>query len=338
MTTRKNPNGKKSMARLHRGVFWILLAGLFCCAGPVSAQRINIAYSAITGSQAPLWVAKDAGIFKSHGFDVELVYIAGGSIVINALLAGDVQWARLGPNAVIQASSRGADLKMIANTMNTLVTSLMVKPEIRTPKDLAGKKVGVTRLGGNVDYALDLVLKKWGLQRGKEVVVLQTGGNAQLLGALAAGSVDAGILSSPTNLRAVKLGMRELVDFSDLGIAYPSSVVATTGQYLAENRKVALRFLRAYCEGIYRVSKDPATTMKAIAKYSNEQDPQILAEVYRVYGVKHLEKIPYVKTDGVQEVLRSEKMKATEANAMAFIDNSLVAELEQEGFFRKLYK
>ena len=214
----------------------------------------------------------------------------------------------------------------------------MVKPEIRTPRDLAGKKVGVTRLGGNVDYALDLVLKKWGLQRGKEVVVLQTGGNAQLLGALAAGSVDAGILSSPTNLRAVKLGMKELVDFSDLGIAYPSSVVATTGQYLAENRKVALRFLRAYCEGIYRMSKDPATTMKAIAKYSNEQDPQILAEVYRVYGVKHLEKIPYVKTDGVQEVLRSEKMKATEANAMAFINNSLVAELEQEGFFRKLYK
>jgi hypothetical protein len=78
--------------------------------------------------------------------------------------------------------------------------------------------------------------------------------------------------------------------------------------------------------------------MKAIAKYSNEQDPQILAEVYRVYGVKHLEKIPYVKTEGVQEVLRSEKMKATEANAMNFIDNSLVAELEQEGFFRKLYK
>lgn len=338
MTASRNPEAETKMARLHWGFLWILLAGLFCCAGPVSAQRINIAYSAITGSQAPLWVAKEEGIFKRHGFDVELVYIAGGSIVTNALLAGDVQLARLGPNAVIQASSRGANLKMIANTVNTLVTSLMVRPEIRTPQDLVGKKVGVTRLGGNVDYALELVLKKWGLQRGKDVAVLQTGGNPQLLGALAAGSVDAGVLSSPTNLRATKLGLKELVDFSNLGILYPSSVVAINGDYLNKNRELLLRFLRAYSQGISRVSKDPATTMKAIGKYSKERDPEILAEVYRVYGVKHLEKIPYVKVEGVQEVLRSMGMKAEETDALTFIDNSLVAELEQEGFFRRLYR
>jgi NitT/TauT family transport system substrate-binding protein len=313
------------------------LVVLCCSASPVRAERINVAYSAITGSQAPLWVAKDQGIFKSHGLDVELVYISGGSIVINALLGGNVQLARLGPNAVIQASSRGANLKMIANTMNTLVTSMMARPEIRTPKDLAGKRIGVTRLGGNVDYALDLVLKRAGLQRGKDVAVLQTGGNPQLLGALAAGNVDAGILSSPTNLRAARLGMKELVDFSELGLAYPASIIAASRQYIDENRKSILRFLRAYCEGIYRVSKDPAATMKSIGVHSKESDGQILAEVYRVYGVKHLEKIPYVKTEGVQEVLRSENMKATEADAMSFIDNSFVTELEREGFFRKLY-
>jgi NitT/TauT family transport system substrate-binding protein len=315
-----------------------LFLAFFSRGNLANAERINIAYSAITGSQAPLWVAKDEGIFKSHGFDVEMIYISGGSIVTNALLAGNVQLARLGPNAVIQASSRGADLKMIANTMNTLVTSLMVKPEIRTPKDLAGKRIGVTRLGGNVDYALDLFLKKVGLKRGKDVAVLQTGGNPQLLGSLAAGTVDGGILSSPTNLRAARLGMRELVDFSELGIAYPASIVAASRQYLMENRKTVLGFMRAYCEGIYRVSKDPAATMKAIANHSRETDPQILAEVYRVYGVKHLEKVPYVKAAGVQEVLRAENMKATETNAMSFIDNSFVTELEQEGFFRKLYR
>jgi ABC-type nitrate/sulfonate/bicarbonate transport system substrate-binding protein len=306
--------------------------------GTVWAERINIAYSAITGSQAPLWVAKDEGIFKGHGFDVELIYISGGSIVTNALLAGNVQLARLGPNAVLQASTRGADLKMIANTMNTLVTSMMVKADIHNLKDLTGKRIGVTRLGGNVDYALDLVLKRAGLQRGKDVIVLQTGGNPQLLASLAAGTVDAGILSSPTNLRAARFGMRELVDFSELGIAYPASIIAATRQYLTENRKTVLRFMRAYCEGINRVFKNPAATMKSISHYSQEKDPQILAEVYRVYGVKHLEKIPYVKVDGVQEVLRAENMRASEMNAMNFIDNSFVNELEQEGFFRKLYK
>ena len=308
-----------------------------CSIDSAAAQRINIAYSAITGSQAPLWVAKDAGIFKSHGLDVELIYISGGSIVTNALLAGNVQLARLGPNAVVQASSRGANLKMIANTMNTLVTSLMVKPEIRTPKDLIGKRIGVTRLGGNVDYALDIFLKKNGLKRGQDVIVLQTGGNPQLLGALSAGAVDAGILSSPTNLRAIKLGMKELVDFSELGIAYPASIIAATRQYLMENRKTVLRFMRAYCEGIQRVSVDPVLTIEAMQHHSKEKDQQILAEVYRVYGVKHLEKIPYVKIEGVQEVLNSESMRASEADAMSFIDNSFVAELEQEGIFRKLY-
>jgi len=309
-----------------------------CLVGSAGAQRINIAYSAITGSQLPLWVSKDEGIFKRYGLDVELIYIAGGSIVVNALLAGDVQLARLGPNAVIQASSRGADLKMIANTMNTLVTSLMVRPEIRTAKDLVGRRVGVTRLGGNVEYALDLLLKKWGLQRGRDVIILQTGGNPQLLGALATGNVAAGVLSSPTNLTAIKLGMKELVDFSELGIEYPASVVAVRWRYLSENRQLLLRFMRAYSEGIHRVLNDAQASIKSIGKHSKEKDQQILEEVYRVYGVKHLERIPYVRIQGVREVLRSEGKKATEVDAMGYVDNSLVEELEQEGFFRKLYK
>lgn len=117
-----------------------------------------------------------------------------------ALLAGDVQFVRLGTNAVVQASLRGADLKMIANTINRLVFSLMSKPEIQRPGDLRGKKIGVTRLGGSTDFALDLALKKWGLRRGADVAVIQTGGMPQLLGAIKAGSVDAGVISPPTNL------------------------------------------------------------------------------------------------------------------------------------------
>ena len=142
--------------------------------GTAHAQSIKVAYSAITGSQAPLWVGKQERIFQKNGLDVELVYISGGSIVTNALLAGDVQLARLGPNAVLQASTRGAHLKMIANTMNTLVTSMMVKPEIKNVKDLKGKRIGVTRLGGNVDYALDLLLRKEGSSKGRTLSCCQT--------------------------------------------------------------------------------------------------------------------------------------------------------------------
>jgi len=287
---------------------------------------------------APLWMAYDYGFFRRHGLEVQLLYIGGGSVATQALLGGDVQFVRLGANAVIQSSLRGANLKMIANTIDTLVFSLMSKPEIQTAKDLKGKKIGVTRLGGSTDFALDLALKKWGLRRGNDIAVLQTGGMPQLLGAITGGVVDAGVISPPTNLMAAKLGLKELVDFGDIGIVYPNSPLATTQLFLEKNRNTALRFLRAYCEGIHRVRTDKDAAVKVMSKYTKVQDPEILAELYRIYGVKYLEPVPKVKLEGVDEVLRSEVKSGTAAKASDFVDNGLVAELEQQGLFQTLYR
>ena len=255
-----------------------------------------------------------------------------------ALIGGDVQFARLGASPVIQASLRGVSLKMIANTINTLVFSLMARPEIQTAKDLKGKKIGLTRLGGSTDFALDLALKKWGLRRGSDVAVIQTGGMPQLLGAITSGIVDAGVVSPPTNLTAAKLGLRELVDFGDIGIIYPNSPLATTQSYLEKNRPTALRLLRAYCEAIHRVRTDKDGAIKVLAKYTKVQDGEILNELYRIYGVKYQEAIPRVRLDAVEEVLRSEVKSATAVKASDFVDNSLIAELEQQGLFQSLYR
>ena len=323
--------------RVHVVVVFLLMKLLFILsAGAAHSETIRIAYSAISGAMSPLWVAHDFGLFRRQGLDVQLLYIGGGSVVTQALLGGDVQFVRLGANAVIQSSLRGANLKMIANTINTLVFSLMSRPEIQTAKDLKGKKVGVTRLGGSTDFALELALKKWGLRRGSDVAVLQTGGMPQLLGAISGGVVDAGVISPPTNLTGAKLGLKELVDFGDIGIVYPNSPLATTQLFLEKNRATALQLLRAYSEGIHRVKTDREGTIKALAKYAKVQDPEILAELYRIYGVKYLEAIPKVRLDAVDEVLRSEVKSATALKSTDFLDNSLVAELEQHGFFQAL--
>ncbi len=95
--------------------------------------------------------------------------------------------------------------------------------------------------------------------------------------------------------------------------------------------------MRAYSEGIHRVKADRETTLKIFAKYTKVRDLEILAELYRIYGIKHLERVPYVKPEAVEEVLRSEVKTDEGARATDFIDNSLVAELERDGFFRKLY-
>ena len=316
-----------------RSILIVLVLAAFPAARG-NAEPIRAAYSSISGAMGPLWAASDFGLFKRQGLDVQLLYIGGGSVVTQALLGGDVQFVRLGASAVMQASMRGADLKMIANTINRLVFTLMAKPEIKSPADLKGRKIGVTRLGGSTDFALDLALKKFNLKRGADVAVLQTGGMPQLLGAITAGSVDAGVISPPTNLAAAKMGLKEMVDFADLPLLYPNSPVATTQNFLDKNRGVALRFLRGYIEGIQRIKSDRDGAMKLYAKYTKVQDPEILSELYRIYGVKHLESIPSVRPEAVEEVLRSE-MKGANAKAGDFIDNSLIAELEREGVFQK---
>ncbi|MBM4299603.1 MAG: hypothetical protein FJ143_17825, partial [Deltaproteobacteria bacterium] len=165
--------------------------------GASGAESIRLAYSSISGAMASLWVAQDYGYFRRQGLDVQLLYIGGGSLVTQALIGGDVQFARLGASPVIQASLRGLSMKMIANTINTLVFSLMARPEILSFKDLKGKRIGLTRLGGSTDYALELALRKWGLRRGADVAVIQTGGMPQLLGAMTSGIADAGVVSPP---------------------------------------------------------------------------------------------------------------------------------------------
>ena len=329
---------RAALTRIKTFFCLILFALLAQAASAAQAEPIRLAYSSISGAMAPLWVAQEYGYFRRQGLDVQLLYIGGGSVVTQALIGGDVQFVRLGANSGVQASLRGASLKMIGNTINTLVFSLMARPEIQTPKDLKGKKIGLTRLGGSTDFALDLALKKWGLRRGADVAVIQTGGMPQLLGAITGGIVDAGVVSPPTNLAAAKLGLKELVDFGEIGIVYPNSPLATTQLFLEKNRNTALRVLRAYCEGIHRVRTDKEGTIKVLARYTKVRDAEILAELYRIYGVKYLEPIPKVRLDAVDEVLRSEVKTAAAVKASDFVDNTLVTELEQQGLFQTLYR
>jgi NitT/TauT family transport system substrate-binding protein len=303
----------------------------------VQAERVRIAYSAVGGVQLPLWIAQDKGLFKRQGLDTDLLYIGGGSVVVQAMLGGEVQFTRASAPGIVQASLRGADLVMIANTVNTLVYSVMTRPEVRTPEDLRGKVLGVTRLGGSTDYVVGLLTRKWGFERGKDYKVFQTGGMPQLLTAVKTGVVDAGIISPPSNLQGLKIGLKELIDVSDLGIVFVNSPLSTPRSFIKNHRDVALRMLRAYCEGIQQARADKDSALKILARNARVEDPEILQELYRIYGSRHLERIPYVKAEGLEEILSTMGKEAANARPADFVDNSLLQELDQQGFFRKLF-
>ncbi|HEY3304637.1 MAG TPA: ABC transporter substrate-binding protein [Candidatus Binatia bacterium] len=311
---------------------------LISSTGDAFGASIHVAYSAISGAMAPLWVAQDADYFRREGLETKLLYIGGGSLLIQSMLGGDVQFA-FGPSVpVVNASLRGADLVLIANTGNAMVFSIMSRPEIKNPPDLKGKKVGVTRLGGSTDLALDFALERWGLQRGRDVTVLQTGGMPESQAGVSSGALDAAVLSSPSNFRAKKLGLYELADVGQLGIVFPNTPLSTRKSYIRSNRETVVKFLRGFIHGLHRLRTDKEFSMKVLAKYTRVTDAEILSELYQVYGVRHTgDAIPYVRSEGVARILKSiESKDAREAKAADFIDNGLLKEIEQSGFFGKL--
>jgi ABC-type nitrate/sulfonate/bicarbonate transport system substrate-binding protein len=215
----------------------------------------------------------------------------------------------------------------------------MTKPEIKDPADLKGSKIGVTRIGGSADVALGYALKRWGLQKGRDVVVLQTGGLPESLAALRSGVVQGAVLSPPNNLLAKKAGLREMVDIGQLGIVFPNTALSTTRSFIKSNRDVVIRFLRAFGEGQHRLRTDKEFSMKVLSKYTKTTDPEILAALYQIYGVRYTgQQIPYVRLEGVEEILKGiDSNQALQAKPADFVDNSLLKDVEQTGLFKKLY-
>jgi ABC-type nitrate/sulfonate/bicarbonate transport system substrate-binding protein len=299
------------------------------------AAPLRIAYSAISGAMSTLWVAQEGGYFKREGLDTELLYIGGGSLLIQSMLSGDVPFA-YGPSVpVINASLRGSDLVLIGNTGNSLVFSVMSRPEIKQPAQLKGKKVGVTRLGGSTDWALDAALKHWNIERG-QITVIQTGGMPEGLAGLTSGALEAVVLSPPSNFRAAKAGMHELEDVGQLKITFPNTPLSVTRSYLRANRDTTLRFMRGFTLGLQRLRGDREFTMKVLSKYTKVVDAETLSQLHQTYGVKYSgDRIPYVRPESIDEILkRTPGKEAREAKAGDFIDNSLLQELEKSGWFK----
>ena len=296
---------------------------------------LRIAYSAISGAMSSLWVAQEGGYFKREGLDTELLYIGGGSLLIQAMLSGEAPFA-YGPSVpVINATLRGSDLVLIGNTGNSLVFSVMSRPEVKQAAQLRGKKVGVTRLGGSTDWALDAALKHWGIERG-QITVIQTGGMPEGLAGLTAGSLDAVVLSPPSNFRAAKAGMHELEDVGQLKITFPNTPLSTTRSFIRTNRDGVLRFLRGFTQGLQRLRADKEFSMKVLSKYTKVTDAETLSQLHQTYGVRYSgDRIPLVRPESIDEILkRTSGKEARDAKATDFIDNSLLQELDKSGWFK----
>jgi len=298
--------------------------------------KLNVVYAAITGVQAPLWLAADTNIFRRYGLDVTLIYIPSAPQVVRVMLAGDSPIALAGGAPVVNANLSGAELVFVGGAANVPAFYLMALPEIFRVEDLRGKTVGITRFGSSTDFTMRHVLKTHGLEPDKDVTVLQLGGMPELAVALSKRIIVAAPFSSPTNLRARKTGAVVLVDVAKSGVAFPHSAIVTTRSFLASHRDTTLSFLKAYSEGIQRMLADKPATKRAIQKYTRDNDDEILETTYQ-YAVDYVVRPPYPTRAGILEGLKqSTHPKAKTANPDDFVDTSLVKSLEESGFFQQI--
>ena len=292
---------------------------------------LPVAYAAISGSHAALWVAKEAGYFDKQGNTADLIYLGGGQAT-KVLISGSAPFISISGSAPITAAVQGADVTMLSCVLNTFIFSLMSGPDIDKPEMLRGKKVGVSRFGAATDFALRYAIRKWNLEAGKDLTVLQIGGVPEILAAIQAGTIDAGVLAQPTTLQAKKAGLRELVDLGNIGIEYPGSCIVTTKKYVRENRPVAKDFLRAYLEGARRTLSDKAFASRVLAKYTRVANPEVIEATYQDFA-RYVQPIPRPTPAGVKLVLdqlvKSEP-KAGSFSPDAMIDTSILQELQSE--------
>lgn len=331
------------MATRFLAIYLCAISGWLNPSSTLAADRLRIGLSSFTPINAALWIAEEKGLFKKYGIESEVVLIGGASAGgVSSLIAGDVQFLGGGGGGVISAALGGADVIMIASIVNKGVQRVVARGDIRRPEDLRGKKIGITRLGAASHLVLLIMLRNWNMTP-NDVQTLQIGSSPAMMAALEKGGIDAAVLTEPTFFFADDQGYRTLVDLADMDIYYLHSMIDTTRSYLRTHRDVASRFMKGYVEGIASFKKNRKESIDVLARKLRTAPAQTkyLERSHTLYTSGYFENAPYVSLKGVATLLdfySRDNPRARTANPQSFFDNSLVKELDDSGFIKKLYE
>ncbi len=322
--------------------FGFILAAAFLSSAPAQEKKldkIRVGGGSASATQMSMWLAKEGGFYEKNGLAAEAISIPGSSLALQAMLAGEVPIIQLGGAASIQANLAGADTVIIATIVRKFLFSIFARPGIARMEDLKGKVFGTTRFGTLSDYASRYALQRYGIDPERDITMVQTGGPAEAVTAMAAGKIQAAALSPPATLQAKKLKLKEILDMSKLDAEYHVNGVVTTRRFLRSSEDVVRRFLRAYIEGAVRGQKDKNFALKVMGKYFRTDDKELLEESYDTVVKSNFSIPPYPSVPGIASLIQGlerQNPKAKGANPDDFADSRLVKELDQSGFIKSL--
>jgi ABC-type nitrate/sulfonate/bicarbonate transport system substrate-binding protein len=326
---------------MRKGLLIVLALSLF--SSPLSApaaDKFVTIHSSRVMSQSMPWMAQEAGLFKKYNIDHELVFIASSGIVTAALLGGDADMTVTGGIGNVIAYVRGStDVAFIGGVKNTMTQTLVAGGNIKKPEDLKGKRIGVSRIGGNSHYFTIQALRRYNMEPNRDFSFLQTGGDPETLAALMSGGIEVANLTPPTDSQAIARGYHYVVYGPDLKIPYAATAFVTKRSLLAKRGQVVGRYMRAMAETARIMHTDREFVYKVLGKYLRITDRSVLDSAYNA-EIKVLEPRLVIKNEALQAILdevaqtdpRAKKVKPQE-----LIDSRYLDEMEKSGFFDQVW-
>jgi NitT/TauT family transport system substrate-binding protein len=297
-------------------------------------------YTAHVVSMAPMWIAKENGLFKKHGTDVRLVFIGSGPLGTTSILAGEVDIGIIGGFAPIRAVLSGAkNLVIIGQSKTYMVGAIVGKKEINGVQDLKGKRLGIDRIGSNPDMYTQASLARFQIDPLRDLSYIQLGSTSQGIPALKSGAIDAFTTSSPYDLFAQRMGYKVILDITELKIPFAATVLISTRSTVARKQAEIAKFARAYAEAVHFYLTNPAGASKIVEKYTKVEDKEVIRHAMEAEA-KAMEKTLQVDAKGIELILKlmSKTMpQAASARPEEFYDPRFFTELRDSGFLKRLW-
>ncbi len=296
----------------------------------------KIGISASTVSILPIYLAEAGDFYTKNGLKVEVISSEGGTRGIQVLLSGEIQAMHVGLAPVVQANLQGADLRLIAASINTLPFSIFAT-KATTPPIPKGSTVGISTFGSETDISLSIALKQLGMTR-DDVTIAQIGGTGQRLGALIAGRIDAAPLLEPAVTTAKERGFHLVLDLAAARTPWVFDAVVVTNSELKSQPQRRERFLKAYVEGAYKGLSDEKWAKEVIAKRFRTSDPKVIGSTYGEY-VRMMARDVRPSVEGAKNVLaqlKALKLKVGSDNVNDYLSLGLMQKLADDGFMAEM--
>jgi len=302
-------------------------------------KKIRVGVPSVGMGNIIIFITKEGKLFEKHGLDAEVITVMGSGIGSKALISGNLDIIPIATPTVIAANLAGADMAILAHTMPAVVHALMVRPDIKRPEDLKGKKIGVSSLGSLTDFLVRSIAKKKGLNPDRDITLISTGGSdTERVMALKAGSVEASAMSHPGYGVAAKMGFSMLWD-SAKELDYPWMEITTRRAAIKSDRELIMRYMKAHMEGIALFKTNRDFSIKVIKKVMKMTDDEMVNESYDIFSKMFLP-TPYPNHPGMKisfDYVAMTRNDVWSHKPEEFTDSSFVTELDKSGFIKSLY-